>query len=138
MTMSPGTGPASYISDAIAAKSSPKGTVLPRSGVFWGVRAPQYHSTIVVGEFADSGASGTQVRGWLEPHEHLADQTGFAHLQTGRLRAANFGIDLDAIFTGVHGDLTSTQLVTGSYSQAKAPHYIRDIDVACALDRKSV
>jgi hypothetical protein len=133
MTMSPRSGPAHYVGEATVATSSPQGTVLPRSGVFWGVHAPQYHSAVVIGEFPSSWAEETQIRGWLEPRGHLAEQTSSAHFQTGRLRVANFEIDLDTISAGIYGGPTSSQFATGSYSQATALHFIRDVDVACAF-----
>jgi hypothetical protein len=107
--------------------------VLPRLGVFWGVRAPKYHSAVVIGEFASSGADETQIRGWLEPHRHLAEQTSLVHIQAGRLRLANFEIDLGAISAGIYGDLLSNQFVTGSYSGTTTSRFIRDVDVACAF-----
>jgi hypothetical protein len=133
MTVSPRTETTPYFGKATVATSSPQGTVLPRSGVFWGVHAPQYHSAVVIGEFPTSWADETQVRVWREPYEHLAEQTNF---QADRLRLANFEIDLDRTSTGIFGDPTSSQFTTGSYPQATVYHFIRDADVACAFVAK--
>jgi hypothetical protein len=135
MTMSPHAEPARYVGEATVATSSPQGTVLPRSGVFWGVHAPQYHSAIVLGEDTSPWKDETQIRGWLEPHEHLAEQTSLARFQGGHLKIANFLIDLNlnAIYAGIYGDPTSTQFAMGSYPQATTPYFVRDDDVARAI-----
>lgn len=132
MTMSLSTDPARYVGEATAATSSPQGTVLPRSGVFWGVRVPQYHSAIVLGEDA-SRTSETKIRSWLEPHEHLIEQTSLARLQGGRLKIANFLIDLYTTYAGTYEDPNSTQFATGSYPQATTAYFVRDDDAAHAI-----
>src|SRR5262245_40227648 len=133
MIMSPHMKPTRFIGETTVATSSPQGTVLPRSGVFWGVHAPQYHAAIVLGEDTNPGTAATQIRGWLEPHEHLTEQTSLARFQRGRLKIANFLIDLNAIYAGTYGDPTSTQFATGSYPQATTPYFVRDDDVAHAF-----
>jgi hypothetical protein len=133
MTMSPHAEAARYVGEATVATSSPQGTALPRAGVFWGVHAPQYHSVIVLGEDTSPWANETQIRGWLEPHEHLTEQTSLARFQRGRLKIANFLIDLNAIYAGIYGDPTATQFATGSYPQATTPYFVRDDDVARAI-----
>jgi len=127
------TEPARYMREMTVATSSPRGTVLPRSGVFWGVRAPQRHPAVVIGEFSSSWANETQIRGWLEPHVHPVEQTSSAHLQMGHLRLANFEIDLNATSSGIYGDVTSSRFAPGSYRQATALRFIREVDVACAF-----
>ncbi len=131
MTVKPWTEPARYMSETTVATSSPQGTVLPRSGVFWGVRPPQYHSAVVIGELTGSWAEETQVRGWFEPHRHLYEQTSLTYSQADRLRLMNFEIDLK-ISSGL-SDLTSSRFVAGSYARATALDIIRDVDVACAF-----
>jgi hypothetical protein len=130
MTMSPLAEPARYVGEATAATSSPQGTVLPRTGVFWGVHPPRYHSAIVLGEDEGPWTHETQIRGWLEPHEHLTEQTSLARVPRGRLKIADFLIDLNAIYAGIYGDLASTQFATGSYPQAATPYFVLDDDVA--------
>ena len=125
--------PARYMGDMTIATSSPRGTVLPRSGFFWGVRAPQHHPAVVIGELSSSRANETQIRGWLESHAHPVEQTSSVYLQTRHLRLANFEIDLNVTTSGIYGDLTYSQFATGSYRQATALRFIRDVDVACAF-----
>lgn len=133
MSTAPCTGPARNVPEAIVATSSPQGTVLPRSGVFWGVRPPQYHSAVIVGELVNSWPEATQVRGWFEPHRHLPEQTGLTSAQTERLRLMNFEIDLGTISSWPFSNRTSSRLVTSSHVWTDAPEFIRDIDVACVF-----
>src|SRR5262249_27540863 len=122
-----------HISRPTDATSSPKGTVLPRSGVFWGVHVPQFHSVVVIGELASPSADETPIRVWLEPHRYLTKQTGLALIGASRLRLADFEIDLDAISTGVYMNQTLSRFTTHSYSLTMAPNVVRDVDVACAF-----
>src|SRR5215472_10816626 len=132
MTVTPIEG-LRHISEPTVTKSSSKGTVLPRSGVFWGVHVPQSHRAVVVGELASSSADETPIRVWLEPHRHLTKQTSLVLIGTGRMRLADFEIDLDAISTGAYMDQTLSRFATGPYSSTMAPNVIRDVDVACAF-----
>lgn len=122
-----------HMGETTSATSSPRGTVLPRWGVFWGVRAPEYHTAVVLGELASSSANKTQIRYWLEPHVHVTEQTSLPYSRTGLLRLANFDISLDEISARAYGDLASSQFITGSYSQTTADRVIRNVDVAHAF-----
>lgn len=135
MTMAPGSISSHSVGQAAIATSNPQGTVLPRSGVFWGVRPPQYHSAILVDDSAHFQAHETQVRFWLEPHGHLIEQTNTRSSPVGPLRLMNFEVDLNGTFTG-YTDLTSNRFTTSPYPQMTAFDIIRKIDVACAFAPK--
>jgi hypothetical protein len=129
-----------HIGETAIATSSPHGTVLPRSGVFWGVRPPQYHSAVVVDNvvldnFARLGTHETQVRSWLEPHGHLLEQTNMGSFPVRHLRLMNFEVDFNGTLMG-HADLTSNQFTVSPYSQVGTFGIIRNVDVACAFAPK--
>jgi hypothetical protein len=132
MTMALSSVSSRCVGQAAIATSNPQGTVLPRSGVFWGVRPPQYHSAVLVDNSTYLQAHETQVRFWLEPHGHLIEQTNTRSSPVGPLRLMNFEVDLNGAFTG-HTDLTSNRFTTSPYSQMTAFGIIRKIDVACAF-----
>jgi hypothetical protein len=113
------------------ATSNRRGTVLPRSGVFWGVHPPRYHSAIVIGELTSSRVE-TPVRYWFEPHEHPYEQTSLTCSQTDRVRLMNFVIDINKISSSL-SDITSRQFLTGSFAQATTVDVVRDFDIACAF-----
>jgi hypothetical protein len=135
MTMALGSVPSRRVGQAAIATSNPQGTVLPRSGVFWGVRPPHYHSAILVDNSTHLQAHETQVRFWLEPHGHLIEQTNTRSSPVGSLRLMSFEVDLNGTLTG-HTDLTSNRFTTSPYSQMTAFDIIRKIDVACAFAPK--
>jgi hypothetical protein len=117
----------------VPATSNPQGTTLPRSGVFWGMRAPQYYSAIVSSELAGSTMGETEICGWIEPHQRQTEQTGSTQFQANRLKLANFEIDLHTTSTGIYENPTSSQFLTGSFSQVTTVPVIRDVDVAYAF-----
>jgi hypothetical protein len=133
MTTAPCAGPARYTPEAITATSNSQGTVLPRSGVFWGVRPPRYHSAVIIDELVNSWTGETQVRGWFESHRHLPEQTSSTSSQTERIRLMNFEIDVSMISSWSYSDLTSSRSATNSYAQAGIAEFIREVDVACVF-----
>jgi hypothetical protein len=133
MTASPCTVSPSHIGEETVATSTSQGTVLPRSGVFWGVHPPQYRSAVVIGEFASSWTDGTQVRGWFEPHGHLSEQTSLTYSRADALRLMNFELDVDKLPSEHYSDLTSNRSATGSYTRDTALGFIREVDVACVF-----
>jgi hypothetical protein len=133
MPASPHTEPLRYVNEETAATSSPQGTVLPRPGIFWGVRAPRSHSAVVLGELTGTQAGETQIRSWFEPRWHLAEQTSLIFIRSGLIRLADMGIDSDAIPANMYSNQTFSQSGTGSYSRAISTDIIRDADVAYAF-----
>jgi hypothetical protein len=131
MTLAPDTAPTQHVFETTVATSNRQGTVLPRSGVFWGVHPPRYHSAIVIGELTSSREE-TPVRYWFEPHEHLYEQTSLTCTQTDRVRLMNFVIDINKISSSLT-DVTSRQFATGSFAQATTVDVVRDFDIARAF-----
>ena len=121
-----------FPSDTVAAMSNAQGTVLPRSGVFWGVRPPHYHSAIIVGGLASLREHETQVRFWFEPQGDLLEQTSpTSHVNNLRLK--NFEINLNELFTISGTDLTSSRLATDLYSSPATFTLIHNAAAPCAF-----
>ena len=117
--------------EGTVATSDARGTVLPRSGVFWGVRAPRYHSAIISGELPGTAAAETQVRGWLEPHIYQSGQTSSAQFQPNHMGLVNLWLNLSSTSAEVHGEFSQNQ-PAGSWVQTTIP-VVRDSDVAYAF-----
>src|SRR4051812_49182831 len=81
------------------ARADRDGTVLPRTGLFWGTRPPMQHATLVLGELAGVGlADETRVLSWLEPHVHVIDQTVPSLMCPEERRLENFVVEVKHAF----------------------------------------
>jgi hypothetical protein len=119
-----------YFEGQPAAQSTAKGTTLPRAGMFWGVRAPRRHSTVVVGELGVSSENETPIRGWRESHEHLIEQTTAIGFREYRQKLVKLGVGHTAFMVG---GLAWDQASTEEYWQSTSTPFVRGADAAWVI-----
>ena len=90
-----------HVTAPTAAISYATGTLLPRTGVFWGISAPKHRPTVVVGDYNNQGTDETFIRRWYEPHVYVAEPTSLANNQTGRAKLADFNVYPDNYYSAV-------------------------------------
>lgn len=128
----------SDLKELSAAKSNAFGTVLPRTGVFWGITAPKGCTTVVIGDYPDDTYSAqsiepTIIRGWHEPHPCFAEQTSLVNALFGRRKLADFEVDPGLSYTDVYFRPTWNSRPYGIYQTNALPVYIRNFGAACAF-----
>jgi hypothetical protein len=113
-----------------SATSDREGTELPRTGLFWGTRAPRLRSTVVLGELsAAGGLYPTPISGWTLKTGWI-EQTVPTTVTDSHLRLGNFAVHLETALPLGYSDADGATAIYGSFGRETALHSIRALDAA--------